>query len=297
MVIAKKKYYHLNQSPLYKLKSSNKLASLLYSDCQTIKNVLKQKDSYYYFFQKETADKLRNIDTPVNKLNKIQRRLGKLLMRIRIPDYVHSGTKGKSNVTNAEAHIGIKPVLTADINKFYPSTTDNFVYRFFKNAIKCSSGVAKILTDISTHKGRLPLGSAASMPLAFLAHQVLFDRLHAIAESRNVKMTCYVDDITFSGFGIDRYFIHMITREVHKYGLHIRREKIIYYNQNRPKLITGVIVDNEKLKIRNKHLFEIHKLRNDIYVCQDKNVQDKLKSILRGKEAAARAIQPDFRAF
>jgi hypothetical protein len=72
--------------------------------------------------------------------------------------------------------------------------------------MKCSPDVAEILAQICTCNGHIPTGSRISMPLAFWANHKMFDELKNIADTFEVTMTVYVDDITFTGSSVNKFF-------------------------------------------------------------------------------------------
>ncbi|EDN34401.1 conserved hypothetical protein [Francisella tularensis subsp. tularensis FSC033] len=124
--------YTKNQSPLYKLNSKKKLATLLYTDITNIKKCLANPKRYINF-EKPVANKVRSFEPPVGLNKKIHTRIFQLLTRIDdIPEYLHSGVKGRSYVTNAKQHQLSQYFLKMDIKDFYPSTGKDKVFLFFK---------------------------------------------------------------------------------------------------------------------------------------------------------------------
>ena len=99
---AKDRPYPLNQSPLYKLSTKNKLADLLHLTPKQLVAVVRNTASLYRL---DNIDG-RQIEDPKHQLKGIHTRLQKLLSRIKTPDYLHSGVKGLSYISNAMAHVG-----------------------------------------------------------------------------------------------------------------------------------------------------------------------------------------------
>ena len=154
--------YVLNQSPLYKLRSRKKLASILRTQLNELEKLAKQDDNYRIFNIHKDKGKPREINEPKPQLRRIQHRLFSLLRRISVPDYLHSGSKGKSYISNAEAHVGHTALIKLDITKFFPSTKYWHTVDFFKNTMKCSPDVAGLLTNLLTCNGHIPTGSSIS---------------------------------------------------------------------------------------------------------------------------------------
>ncbi|MEH6445559.1 MAG: RNA-directed DNA polymerase, partial [Oceanospirillaceae bacterium] len=156
------KQYPLTDSVLYKLSNKNRLASLLNTTLPLLKKLL--CDSNYRYFEDNSSGKPREIEHPLGQLEVIHTRLASLLCRVEQPDYVHSGIKNRSHVTNAKSHIGHFPVLATDIQSFFKKTTTLLVFKFFHQQLKCSSDIAKLLSQLCTCKGYIPTGSRISMP-------------------------------------------------------------------------------------------------------------------------------------
>ncbi|EOA2104319.1 hypothetical protein PSK87_07345 [Escherichia coli] len=90
------------------------------------------------------------------------------------------------------------------------------------------------------------------MPLAFWSNIRMFTELENLSLSLNVTMTVYVDDITFSGEKVNRLFMSCMRKIVAKHGHQVHPTKTKLYGAKLPKLVTGVIVHSNVLKIRNE---------------------------------------------
>lgn len=96
------------------------------------------------------------------------------------------------------------------------------------------------------------LREALSQMLAYYTHKKLFDRLQVYAQSRSIKMTCYVDDLVFSGKKIviaDRVAICSLIR---KAGLKPNTKKTRLYRPNQAKK------SRELFFLTEKREFQIH---------------------------------------
>lgn len=254
--VKKNKTYHFTRSVLYNLKSKNKLAHLLGFSLAELK--ILQSDEFYSCFQIEGS---RNIQHPQEKLSAVHKYIGKLLSRIDVPEYLHSGRKKHSSITNAKSHLfSAQKTLTMDIEHFFPSTSTKKVFDFFRHIMKQSPDVAYLLTNILTYKDHIPTGSPVSMSLAFFSNISMFNELHSFARNRNCKMTVFVDDITFTGNAINPNFLSTVEKIVDKHGLKIKKIKTRVFHENSPKFITGVVVKNNQIEPEYKQL---KKLRED----------------------------------
>lgn len=251
-ISTKNKSYGMMDSPFYKLKSKRKLAELLRVSLSDLSGLKKDEGNYCIFEQLSKKGKSRKIQKPLDKLDIVHTRIASLLSRITLPEYLHSGKKSCSNVTNAKAHLNYDKMMTTDIKAFFPSTTRVMVFSFFYSVMKTSSDVADFLSHICTCHGQLPTGSRISMPLAYFANSRMFGEIHQLCQSLTVKMTVYVDDLTFSGANVNRLFCAVIGRIINKHGHAVHPTKTKMYGKEQPKLVTGVIVLGDCLKVRNE---------------------------------------------
>ena len=118
----------------------------------------------------------------------------------------------------------------------------------------------------------------------------MFDALQFLCDKNNIKMSVYVDDITFSS----SHKISYKTKEnikniIKKYMYKISNSKVKYYTKNYPKLVTGTIIySNGELKIKNELSLKIKKEWNHFR----KNPQDlQSKKRLLGLINAAHQIE------
>jgi hypothetical protein len=270
-MVQKNKSYPLTQSALYNLKSKNKLAALLGLPLRDLKAL--QEDHFYSCFQVSNG---REVQNPQDALYLIHKFINKLLSRIELPDYLHSGRKKRSSITNAQYHLlNQYKTLTVDIENFFPSTLSNKVFGFFFNQMKQSPDVANLLTNLLTYKGYIPTGSPVSMNLAFFSNIKMFDELHRFSSNRDCEMTVFVDDIAFTGKEVNTNFVSHVEAIITKHGLKVKTKKTKIFEANSPKLITGVIVKNNKIEPEYEQL---KKLREDEanYRIEPNNKQNQL---------------------
>lgn len=288
----KRNTYSLTQSPLYKLKSRNKLCSILNCSPKRLKKILRQDDNYYEFSRIGKNNKLRHYEVPRPHLEFLHRRLFNLLTRIAVPKYLHSGTKGKSHLTNAKTHIGSKEMISLDVQQFYPSTKGWHVYEFFNEVMNCSPDVSQLLKEISTYKDHVPTGSCLSQQIAFYAHYKMFNEIAELSTNFQLKTSCFVDDITISGDKVSKFHLNLTRQILLKRGLrsHPRKEQV--YNNKRTKQVTGSIVTNDNLLLPNEKHKNIHEqIEHSI---KEKNLINRLKGLRSalGKTIAASQSDP-----
>ena len=262
--------------------SRKKLAGLLGFSPAAMQRLADKTDNYVKFTIKQ-GDKKRHIQAPKATLEKVHRKLFTCLLRIEKPDYLHSGRKEHSYITNAKVHQGVVPLVKLDIKQFYPSIDGGRVYRFFQEGLGCSPDVAGLLRNLCTIDGHLPTGSCLSQLLAFFSAKPMFDELHLHAIANEVRGTCYVDDLTWSGQKATPNFLWGAKQIVHEHGF--RYHKDIVYTADDKKVVTGVMISGSDLKVIPSRELEVWESFNAL---GGVNEADRLKAIdsLIGKVSA-----------
>lgn len=246
-----KQLYNYTKSPLFRLKSKNKLADILQiskNELSRLEKLSKQNIHIYSVFT--VGEKRRTIQHPVHPLLvKVQTKLFTLFKRIELPDYVHSGKRNHSYVTNALIHKDAKYFLTIDIEHFYENTKGEFVFQFFFHKMEMASDLAHILTniltynDLETSNQKIPTGSKMSQLLAYWAYSDMFNSIAVLATENNYVFSLYVDDMTFSSqTPIPKDFHKKIEELLRAKKLRFKRSKLRYYSSNQSKQITGIII-------------------------------------------------------
>lgn len=223
---------------------------------------LTDSNDNYHVFDKLVRDKLRTIETPKPILAKVHSRLFELLVAIEAPDYLHSGRRGRSYVTNAKAHDPLLAGFKIDVKGFYPSTTTAHVASAFRNQFRCSDTVAQKLAAIATIDGHVPTGSQVSQILVFHTHRLMFDAINEICLGFGGVMTLYVDDLYISIPQVRRWHIRRIGRVIRKQGLDWHKERV--YKQSSPKLITGVVHSSAGTLVPNSKHLRLRKSRQQL---------------------------------
>jgi len=240
--------YPIQKSPLFGVKSTHRLAKVLQTRIGRLENLASLKTQYSEgtVIQK---GKVRKTETPIRTMRRLHNRAQSLISRIKPPDYLHSGCKGRSYLTNANAHRGCLQNFQVDISKFYQSTTWHQVYLCFHKLFQCNSDVAGMLASLLTYENHIPTGSPVSSLLSYFTHKQLFDDLNDEALKRELTMTLLQDDISFSGDKIDEAFRCFVRKSIKRQNLKPKRGKQRYYHGGKPPKITGIIVMGDRLVV------------------------------------------------
>jgi len=269
--------YPLNQSPLYKIVGLGQLEKILCIELKNLHRLLSPNNYRVWLNKKE-----REIQQPIRWLAQVHNRIGRLLSRIDLPDYLFS-QKGRSYIDNAKQHCNSHPLGKTDITKFYTSTTHAMVRRMFTNIFKCAGDVAKILADICCYKQQhLPTGSTLSGRVAFFSALPMFKSIETLAQKNKSKMTIYVDDITLSGPLVTKRFMSDIRGIIRQHGLKTKRAKTATFAKDSAKPVTGVIVFEDGVRLPNSRHKLIWETRQALKVASITEREELLKS-LRGR--------------
>lgn len=257
----------------------------------------------------------RKFYSPSKERKFFLRRVNRALQTIQTPNYLVSVPR-KSYINNALIHRGNSRYIMLDISNFFPSCSYNMIRNFFisDSGLRMSEDIAAITADLVTvydkqkKKRIVPQGYPTSTLIAFFAYKKMFDELNDFSSSQNIKMTVYVDDLTFSysdNIFIDpELFCLSVVRIVTKYGHKINLEKKNVYYCDNPEMqikvpvITGVFLKRWKVRASPKMHSNLIKSFNKISSMQINNRQDyfkywKLYLKLNGQLLTIDLIEPE----
>lgn len=289
------KSYPLDQSPFYRLASRKKLAAFLGLPLKVIESIANNHDANYSCYPKETKPgKTRFIERPKPDLRPIQKKITKLLGRISYPSYLYSAYKGRSYVLNAAQHPFDEPTGKIDIKKFFPSASSLAVHKIFLDQFQCSPDVSAVLSKLVTFKGHIPTGGNSSTMISFWAYKPMFDEIDSMAKAKGIKMTCIVDDMTFSGKLLTGGFLNDVANVVHRYGLKTHKRHV--FKAGKAKIVTGVAITPGGSRLPNTRRLKLHESFSE--TISETDPQMRLKSARRtlGRASEAEQVEPRFRA-
>lgn len=283
------KYYALEQSPLYRLRNRRKLATLLKLDeryfCQ------EHEYTYHEFSRpKSNGDGMRKFTVPSEELKIIQKQISRLMSRIETPDWVMSGKKSCSYITNAKFHLEYPFIKTMDISKFYDSAQRAKIYDMFLKHFQMEHDIAWLMTELVTYNGCLPTGSPSSQLIVYWAYSSMFGEIKNISEQYGCLFSLYVDDMTFSSnksiSGKLREDVSVILR---KNNLKAKAKKDHYYQARDFKIVTGVGMRNGNMIVPNDKRKAIILLYSE---CRKHNNIKEIEK-LNGTLCSLRQIEPN----
>jgi hypothetical protein len=284
-----KAQYPLNQSPLYKLKTKKKLATLLGVDLKILRQMC--REPFYGRWVNSDGVKPRPIQAPLGPLEAIHHRIGSLLRRIEHPNYLHSGVPGRTCMTNAIPHAIRFPTIKVDLKSFYDQSTEEMVFRLFAKRFSCSDDVARIMAQVTTCDGHIPTGSQLSQELAFWSSRTMFDEIDSFVSARSGVMTVWVDDIAITFPGARRAHLRQIGQiiEKHGHGWH----KGMFFGAMRVKIVTGVVLNKGEVALPNCRHRRLGQLYQRIHRGSETEIIAALET-LNNSLASAGQISPTF---
>lgn len=193
------------------IKTKKHLAFVLKVQQYEFDNIISNIDNYYYEKEKikinedgkpkvdkNNNPKKRIINPSINRLKQIQKRIQKnILLTIELPDYAFGSVKKRDSIRNAKMHKGKKHKLKTDLRDFFPSINHKRVFAMFRT-FNFSPTVSRILTQLTTYKGRLPQGAPTSPTIANLVFIKTGKKLQKFAKENKITFTSYIDDLVFS---------------------------------------------------------------------------------------------------
>lgn len=230
--------YDLEKSPFAQRPTQREVADLLGETKADLIRLANYKDQFIVRRQENIGGKDRDLAYPVSRLRGVHERLKFHLNKVRQPSYLFSPRKKRSQRDNAALHLDQDQYLTLDVKQFYPSTTEEMVYRWFVDELGMFEDVAGLLTRLTTIDGKASFGSPLTPVLCTLVHRPMFDRISDICGARGLRHSVWVDDLTISGGFIPGQVVTSIREVIRERGL--RSHKIRYRTGNRPVMITGI---------------------------------------------------------
>ena len=242
----------------------------------------------------------RPIDSPKEKLKFVQRRINEtILQRTQINKIVTGGVRGRKLKDNLIVHLEQPMVANFDLKSFFSNITNLQVYRMF-TLIGAAPDVARMLTRLTTFKGRIPQGGPTSTMIANLVAgygdmACLDGRLAGLCGKNKFRLKRWIDDISVSGAPYLKNFEPTIERIIEQAGFIPNRNKTTFASKDAAQIVTGHLVNN-KPNVRKQ---ERRRLRAILHRCKTTGPEGcaqgsikQLKRRLRGKIAHLSSINP-----
>lgn len=235
--------YCFSDSPWRQDLTQRDLAELIGWKKHQLEALVRDKERYTKRKTELIGSKMRDLAVPTGKLRTVHERLKFHLNKIKQPPYLFSPRKGRSQRDNAEHHVKQVQFLSLDIKQFYPSTTDEHIFRWAYHVAGLRGDVAGLLVKLVAIDGRMPFGSPVSPVLTTHVHRQMFDQIHELCLGQSLKMSLWVDDLTISGSFIHGDLVEAIRAIIRKQGFKTHKIKFRsagHTQRGRPVVVTGV---------------------------------------------------------
>lgn len=192
----------MSEAPKYHgrpISSVEVLARVLGDTEARLRKIAANADLLYREKKIKKNGKTREVFDATCQLKEIHEKINEnLLRRVDYPDYLQGGLKKKDYITDCALHIRAKRAITQDIKSFFPSIQQNDVRRIWQYFFRFPPEVARLLAKLTTRMGYVVQGSKTS---GFLANLLFWEEEPTLVkwfESRGLRYTRFVDDITVS---------------------------------------------------------------------------------------------------
>ena len=172
----------------------------------------------------------------------------KILEPIPLPDNIHGGVKGRSNITNAKPHQGNPYQFTTDLKDFFPGITNEQVYKALLS-VGLTNHFAYWITKLTTWKYELPQGTPTSTHIANIVFLEVDKKLISLCNEHGLIYTRYIDDLTFSSQKDFKPLLDVILKIVIEAGFKINYRKTEYKGL---QTITGIELFNNYIDVPKK---------------------------------------------
>lgn len=226
------------------------LSSLMGIKYDEFIKIVNSPDDYYREFSipKKRGGK-RLIKSPYPSLLTCQNWIYEnILLASDIHDCAHGFVQKKSIITNATAHLNSKVLLKMDLEDFFGSIPINWVINYF-HELGYANNICFYLASICCLNGALPQGASTSPYLSNILVTHLDLRLEKLSNKYSISYTRYADDLTFSGDYIPNNLIALIEDIVVSFGLKINKHKTRLHLKKGQRIVTGISVAGDSLKI------------------------------------------------
>jgi RNA-directed DNA polymerase len=214
----------------------------------------------------------RRVLNVVGDLRRFQTRLLRnLFSRKHRPSiFSHGGVPGRHIKSHAEMHLDSVYAFPTDVANFYPSVSNDRVFRLFLKEFGCHPEVANVCTKLCTHRHHLALGLITSPILADRIMMPIDRRLAAMCHKQGLVYSRYVDDLIISGrFPITSgSYPRLLCKVLSSCGLRVNPKKHMdgFEGSGRlddGKYITKLEISRRRIRVRKAYLEEVGKQLSD----------------------------------
>ena len=219
------------------------------------------KPEYNCFGVPKKDGSQRWIEDPEPALKKVQRQLNHLLQCtyfFRRTDAAYgflmnpdSDPEPRNIKTNAERHLGCQWLFNADIADFFHQVEAEQVRQIFlAPPFGFKTEIAALLMQLTTFKGRLPMGAPTSPILSNFGSIEMDKDLSDLAKWEGWIYTRFADDMSFSSQQpFPPYYKERITQVVHAADYTFNQTKFKLMSPDATKTVTGLVLKGTQVDL------------------------------------------------
>jgi RNA-directed DNA polymerase len=218
---------------------------------------LAEGTDYSTYIRRGSGHRAWRIVAPFGALDTLSKLLRSFMVantNYRAPSHVYGFVKGRSTLQNAFQHLNRDCVLRIDIAHFFPSISALQIERaLLKDGY--SIDAAAFVSELTTIRGSLPIGLSTSPHLSNLVIEDTDAQLVIYSESEGLTFTRYVDDLIFSGSGINDMTAEGIRTILRQNNWTVNEAKTAFMRRGNRQYVTGLYVgcaDRPRIPRRTK---------------------------------------------
>lgn len=236
-----------------RIQSVNELSRLLQEDKRRL-TLSAEHVRYKSFSIPKKGGGERHIETPSPALKRIQSKLNRYLQSVYYFEKSHAafgfiiGVRNDDDrrnvLSNARKHLNKPYLLNMDLKDFFHSVKRKRVLEIFNGEpFNFKNDLPGVLTQLTTYKGKLPMGAPTSPALSNLACRELDERLIHYAQAQEWVYTRYADDMSFSAMRDFRdEQVNEVRTMIREAQFDVNEKKVIRYGPDDEKVVTGLLL-------------------------------------------------------
>ena len=278
--------------PTYKnhsIYSIDSLAKTLGVKSEYLIRISEKSNSLFYL---KITKKNRCVTPAKEPLKSIHQKIQKrILSKVKFPDYLQGSIKNKSSLSNAQLHKKAELVIQLDIKNFYPSVTEEQIFKIWKYFFHFSDKVSNLLSTLITYEGFLVQGIE---PSSYIANLVFYNEEYKLFEycsSKKLIYSRYVDDISISSKiklpnTTKTEIIKKVNSMIRGKGFKLNHKKTKISDQSERMEVTGNVI-NDGAKVSQEYKDLTYKAIQEVSKNTEQSIKGRISYIrqTRPKEA------------
>lgn len=275
----------LNALNLPVVKDLNDISMILRLSTRLLYVLSKQTEDYYRdktILKKNGS--IRMIKIPNFSLKLIQKWiLNNILEKVSVSCDSMAFRKGRQYgiKRNAEIHLHNVYVMVIDLEDFFTTIKKEKIFYIFRN-LGYNNLVSNTFSNLCTYDKYLPQGAVTSPYLSNLVCDYLDRRIRGLCSNHDVSYSRYADDLIFSNN--NKKILLSLKKTIEKIiedeGFIINKSKTKFFSPAGRKVITGITVNNGKLKANKKLKRKVRAMIYEVITKGDYKSSNKIKGYI-----------------